>query len=379
MPAKMTAWRSTFEARRRLFLDLLLILGSCLVCFLFFSEQWHGRGNAERQQSLHTMAAQLADSSYVPLAANNLVSLNVLTSQLAARPPVVGVRIERLDGSVASSAGEESALQVTAVVGADGGEAIGRVRIFSEALPGLPVWAFLLLLLVLLGLRVALDFFWQQLVPLSTRTWQTLREGRQSPDTGDRQAEPPVATPLEEVRLEVVVAGFERLEQRYTPTALALLLDEYGGLLRKAARVYDADGDGVLATGKTTFLLHHDSAAEAVFLSLCCARLLAGCADRLSRQRQQQGESCLSLGLLASLDAPEALRDRMRTKGMSGTQLLLAGDPGALSSRMTARLLEQWQQDDERWQLFTDIELAERYRELVEAQCANLMTAAADA
>lgn len=372
MPAKMTAWRSAFQTHRRLLVDLLLMLGSCLVCFLFFTEQWYGRGNAERQQSLHTLAAQLADSSYVPLAANNLVSLNVLTSQLSARPPVVGVRIERLDGSVVSSAGEESALQVTAIVGADDGDAIGRVRVFSEALPGLPVWTFLLLLLALLGLRVALDFFWQQLVPLSTRTWQTLREGRRAPDTGP-QAEPPVATPLEEVRLEVAVAGFERLQQRYTPTALAQLLDEYGSLLRKAARVYDADGDGVLATGKTTFMLHHENAAEAVFLSLCCARLLVKCVDRLSGQRQQQGESCLSLCLLASLDAPEALRDRIRTKDMSGTQLLLAGDLGVLSSRMTARPLEQWQQEDERWQLFTDIELAERYQKLIASQLASLM------
>lgn len=371
MPAKMAAWRSNFATHRRLYLDLLMILGSCLVCGLFFSEQWHNQSSAERQQSLNALAVQLANDSYVPLAGNNLVSLNVLTSQLVAQPPVMGVRIERLDGSVASSAGESSSLSVMAPVSADASEVIGRVRIYSEPLPALPVWSFLLLLILLLGLRMVLDLFWKQLVPFSSRTWLSLREGRRTHE--EKEAEPPMAIPLAEARLDLRVASFEKLEQRFTPTALSQLLNEYTGLVRKVAQVYDATGELSLANGRAVLLLHHEDESEAMFHALCCAKLLVACTQLLSQQRQKLGDGCLTLGMLASLSAPEALRDKVQGKALNGVQLLLAGDVSTLTPWLTLHLLEQWQEENQRWQLFTDIELTERYRTLVTAQCSSLM------
>lgn len=367
-------WQARLAPHRSLLRDLLLIVVTCLVCFLYFSEQWLNDSRAQRQQALNAFALQLADSSYVPLAADNLVSLNVLAQQLAAQPPVVGVRIERLNGQLASSAGVEQGMQAQAAIGDDAEKIIGRVLVYGQPVAAQPFWPFLLLLLCLLGLRAALTFFWQQLVPLSAKTWRDLRERGQGEASAVRaEAQPPLlALPQVEARLDVSVVNFERLQQRFTPSALAQLLACYDELLTQVAQVYGASCDAPLPAASLS--LRHTQADEAVFLLSCCAKLLlAGC-ERLNQQRHESGESCLSLRLLLSRDAPETLRQPVQQSGPAQQlQLLLPGLSPELQSRFTVRLLEQWQDHDDHWQLFTEVRLAERYQKLIASQLASLM------
>lgn len=367
MPSGFAAVRAALTPHRHLLRDLLLILITSLVCFLYFSEQWLNDSRAQRQQSLNALALQLADACYVPLAANNLVSLNVLAHQITVQAPVIGVRIERLDQTVASSAGESQGMQAQAAIGDDEQKIIGQVLVFGEPAQPQPIWPFVLLLLCLLGLRAALTFFWQQLVPMTTKSLRELRERGQQDKSVQAALPPLLELPKVEARLDLSVVNYERLQQRFTPSALAQLLTCYDELIAQVAQVYGASCEARLPHASLS--LKHSHADEAVFLLTCCAKLLQSGWQQLNQQRHDNGESCLSVQLLLSVDAPAALRQRVQqTAPADQLQLLLAALSEELQSRFSAQLLEQWQDHDDQWQLLTQVRLAERYQKLIDAQ-----------
>lgn len=373
MTSPFHIWQARLAPHRPLLRDLLLILVTALVCFLYFSEQWLNDSRAQRQQALNALALQLADASYVPLAANNLVSLNVLAQQMTVQPPVVGVRIERLDHTPASSAGIQLGMQAQAAIGDDEQKIIGQVLLFGEPAKAQPVWPFVLLLLCLLGLRAALTFFWQQLVPMTTRSWRDLRE-RSSEQPQSADAPPLLQLPQVEAQLDLSVMNYDRLQQRFTSSALSQLLSSYDTLIAQVAAVYGASVTSPLPAASLS--LKHSQADEAVFLLTCCARLLQSQCQQVNQQRHADGESCLSLRLLLSREAPEELRQRVQQHAPGEhLQLLLPGLSEELQARFSTQLLEQWQDHGDQWQLLTEVRLAERYQKLIAAQLANLQPA----
>lgn len=380
MARSMTTLATVFELakqHRKLLKDLLLILMSCLVCFLYFSEQWHHQSRTQRQQGLEALAVQLAETSYVPLAADNLVSLNVLTGQLVALPPVGGARVEYLDRRLASSAGDKATMKAVAAVGGQQKDIIGRVVVYGKPVAGLSFWPFWILLLCLLGIRVAVALFWEQLVPFSSRAIKGIKKYSQATRRVTRSAPVPTlpVEPAASAQLDIQVCDYARLSQWFTPTALQQTLAAYDALLRRVAGIYGVTLDSPL--GATTKLeLGHDSAEEAVFLLSCCANLFMAACDTLNAQRRESGDTCLAFSLLLSQQAPDELRESLNQQEVEQQlRLLVAAPSDHLKARLNAHHLEQWQGEDDVWQLLTDATLAERYRKLVASQLDSLALA----
>ncbi len=369
MPPQLEQWRDTLYPHRYLLRDLLLISFCCLICLLYFNEQWLNNSSEQRQQSLDGLATQLAQYSYVPLAANNRVSLNVLAQELAAQPSVTGVRIETLSRDAVTRTGEPGAVKAVAVVGGQQRDVIGRVVVFGKAAETPALWPFFLLWLCLLGVRAAMTFLWEQLLPFSSRTWQNLRDKtRILRNTAPSPETTPLQLPRHEARLDVGIVDYGRLEQCCTEEALRQLVADYDAVLQRIARLYGARVERALGP-RAVLVLPHAQADEAVFMLTCCARLVQNCIKQLNQTREEKGQSCLQLRLLLSQQAPEALRETSQYKVAAGHLcLLLPALSPVLQQRLSAQLLEQWQDDNAPWQLLAGIQLAERYQQLITSQ-----------
>jgi hypothetical protein len=378
MPSRFTALVRALAFHQPLLRDLLLILVSCVICFLYFNEQWLNHSQTRQQQALNALAAQLASNSYVPLASGNLVSLNVLTRQLASQPPVVGARIERLDGGTASSAGLDQGMQAAAAISDDAQQIIGKVVVYGTPVTLPAVWPFVLLLICLLGVRVAFTFFWHQLQPLKARLssdgwrslWANEPPSNKAIGPGELAAntfESP--TPTIKARIDIHIINYERLQQRFTPTALQKVLDCYDARLQQVADIYGFEKMPLVS--HTSLELHHVNEEEALFMAACAASLFRLCCEQLDEQRRAAGEACLSFSLLLSIEGAPSSR-----AGHPPFALLLQELTEQLANRLHCRLVEQWQEEDGRWQLLALDGLAERYQKLMAAQLASLVTAA---
>lgn len=365
---RINRWCSRGTIHRPLVLDLLLIILCCLVAGLYFNEQWADRSQQLRQQAITSLANQLADASYVPLADNNRISLNVLAQQLDKQLPVAGVRIKRLDGSIVSSAGSKSGLQAQAAVGRDGQEIIGRVVVYGSVPTSLAWWPFLLVMLCLLGLRTAFSLFWEQLLPQSLRQWHDLRQRLQAHAQGSNPRDTPeaVVVPLVEARLAVRIVNYTRLCERYTCAARDHLVDAYDVLFAQVAAEHGLEAARL--NGNNLLTVKRASKAEALFALAQFAEQLRLCCERLDKERRTAGDPCLAFSLLLhSADAPLA------QVGMLPFALLLKAPSEWLEERLHYRLVEHWQEGGSSWQLLAVDGLAAEFGQRLEAAATRLL------
>lgn len=344
---------------------MLLLCG--VVCFLYFNEQWLTHGQTERRQTLRNLADQLAAESYVPFAADNRVSLNVLVSRLASRTPVMSVTVETLDNQVLSSAGKPlgETIRVTSAIG-DADQVIGRVVVHGKAIDNLSSLAFIALLLLLAGIRIALYMLWSKLVPLTdkVKTWRSalprpskLREPMMS-------LKP--ALPVGDVLLTLSISNFDKLNERLTPTALQGVLVDYQQTLNNVMAVYGMATQPL--DKKLTFKLPYVDQNESLFLLVCAATLFKLCCQQIDKKRHAQGDVCLAFDYVVALEqAPDV--------ELQENKLLLVTDSldAQLINRLDYQLIEQWQKNNTEWYLLDVHQLVERYLKLIEAQSRSVL------
>lgn len=357
---------------RPLVLDLLLILLCCLVAGLYFNEQWLDHSQRLRQQAIASLANQLADSSYVPLADNNRISLNVLAQQLNHQLPVAGVRIKRLDGSVISSAGHKSALEAQAAIGRGDQEIIGRVVVYGERESSFSWWPFLLIVLCLLGLRAAFSLFWEQLLPQSLRHWRDLRQKLQNTTAVQavQQESAAVAAPLVEARLTVRIINYARICERYTTSARDQLVDAYNAVFVQVAADHAVEVSYL--NGNNLLIMQRASEEEALFALAQFAQQLRLCCDIVDRQRRAAGDPCLAFSLLLHTAAAP-----LTQAGMLPFGLLLDAPSEWLVERLRARLAEHWREGGSSWQLLAIDGLAAEFEQRLDDRAAQLVAAMA--
>lgn len=367
------AWRDSAARHKQLLKELALILVACLVCFLYFNQQWLEQSEAQRRQAVTAIAEQLAAESFVPLSANNLVSLNVLVSQVAERLPVVGAELQGLDGEAHVSSGQLDGMRSLAVISDGGAQIIGKVILYSQPVSGLPFWPFFLLLLCLLGLRLAVHAFWRQLLPLPRKLQQQWQLGQaqlnrllEKQPVATTTAEAPQA-PQIRLTLAIRVSNHARLQQRLTPQALQGSLADYDRLLQQVAAIYGLQSESLDAESRLT--LHHASHEEGIFLLACAACLYLICCQRLDQQRRADGAPCLQFSLLLHDDkAPQV------EPSPQPFTLLLKQWPERLGERLHCQPIKAWEEDEQPWQLLALDALAERYQKLIAAQAESVIS-----
>lgn len=359
-------FKHVMTTHQHLVKELVMLLLCGVVCFLYFNEQWLAHGQAERRQTLRNLADQLAEESYVPFAADNRVSLNVLVSRLASRQPVVAVAVENLDKLVLSSAGKPlgDTIRVTSAIG-DKEQIIGRVVVHGKAVDNLSTTAFVILMLLLVGVRVALYMLWAKLVPLTdkVRNWRNVLPRGKGPESA---ATVMPQLPLGDVLLTLTVTNHDTLTARLTPGALQDAMAPYQIALDNVVSVYGMTSQPLAK--RLTFRLPYVDETESLFLLTCAAALFNLCCKKISAERRAAGDVCLSFGVLISVDqAPDVTEP-----GAEFVLLLSALDPH-LVGRLDYQLLQQWQENGQEWFLLAVERLVGRYVKLIEAQSRSVL------
>lgn len=365
-------WKQFISSHQQLFSQWLLILLSCLVCFLYFNQYWLTAGEKLQQQSLTALADQLANESYVPLSSGNRVSLNVLVAQLEAQPQVAGVRIERLDGSVLSRAGTEQPSGVHAISAIDDGNqwVIGKVVVSGQQLDDILFWPFGLLVLLLLAASFVLHAIRHQLLPWSQKVvqWRSALALKLADLPEKQLVESPVTRlPLLAYQLHLQALEYQYLQQRLTQSALDQVVADYAGLFGRIAKIYGLEVGIDAARMEAT--LQHREAGEGLFLLSCAACLFRTCSQQLSENRRQRGDVCLTFSIIvAEQQAPLISTDQAEIS------LLASLLPEELTSRVSYRRKDVTATElaDDNWQLIIVDGLIERYQKLINAQALSV-------
>lgn len=271
-------WRSWLKSERSLLTELALLLAVMLVVGVYFLERLETGLQADQRRHLQALAQYLAADSADYLAVDNRVSLGVIARQAARLDTVAAVEVRDTRGRALAHAGPQAAgpALIQQPITGEAGSPVGRIQLWPAEPDGVQrrvESGFVLVVMLLLALRMLGEVIRRRLWPAG----QAYGAASTIPD------EVHAPLPRAEAHLWVRSPDAERLRERYTPSLVNRVLDEYQGVFNKVARYHGARRIADL-NGPAHLTFTAESAAEATFQALCAAELLRRCVYGLGRE-----------------------------------------------------------------------------------------------
>src|SRR5690606_14173731 len=154
---------------------------------------------------------------------------------------------------------------------------------------------FVLVVIILLMLRVAVELI-----------WRGLRQDRQRNDDIEADMVPVLsmmpAGESTKAFLRISIVNFDRMQQRFTQSLMDEVVNSYDALLKGIAEVYGAQTLAPLGR-ECALEFRAESRAQAGFQALCAGMLFRRVARSLSVTRKAQGRTPLEFKLLVTTEA----------------------------------------------------------------------------
>jgi hypothetical protein len=372
--------RQLLREERTLLRELALMLVATLVVGVYFLEHVHSTLADSRREAAEALAQQVASSATEYVVTGNRLSLNVIASHAASLDTVARIEFRSIADVVLASAGTEHPADkpVSRGMRLDDDTMVGTVLLWSantsaQQEEGLES-GFVLVVIILLMLRVAVELIWRR-----------LRQERQGADDIEADMVPVLSmTPPGEIPkafLRISIVNFDRMQQRFTQSLMDEVVQAYDALLRGIAEVYGAHTLAPLGR-ECALEFRAESRAQAGFQALCAGMLFRRVARSLSETRKAQGRTPLEFKLLVTTEAD------LRTSW----SVCIAGQPGRvhvpeaelLKLELDVRALYQPERciaisDGELTMRLQPVEqLAQRYQKLIADQADRLLASGDD-
>lgn len=367
--------RQLLREERTLLRELALMLVATLVVGVYFLEHVHSTLADSRREAAEALAQQVASSATEYVVTGNRLSLNVIASHAASLDTVARIEFRNIADVVLASAGAEHPADkpVSRGMRLDDDTMVGTVLLWpantsAQQEQGLES-NFVLVVIILLMLRVAVELIWRR-----------LRQERQRNDDIEADMVPVLnMTPPGEVPkafLRISIVNFDRMQQRFTQSLMDEVVHAYDALLKGIAEVYGANTLAPLGR-ECALEFRAESRAQAGFQALCAGMLFRRVARSLSETRKAQGRTPLEFKLLVTTEAD------LRTSW----SVCIAGQPGRvhvpevelLKLELDTRALYQAERcinisDGELTVRLQPVEqLAQRYQKLIADQADRLL------
>ena len=362
---------------RLLLREMALILVAGLLVGLYFLENLDQRLAESERVHATALAVQTARAAGEYIAADDRVSLTVISRHTAALEPVV--RVELLDTSQRSLAvagpevgAEKRFVERPVRVGNGDGDVVGRVRLWAETPGNLRQQTeagFVLLVLCLLGLRVVATVLHRRLA--GPGLYPEPGEGPAVSSGGRGAAE---ALPAVVLWLEVV--NRRQMQARFTDSMLGEMLDEYRHCLEQVGDLYGGKVASFDA-GMASMRFSGTSTEEAAFNALCAGQLFLRLSRDLGGRRKGEGRPALEFKLLVTSSEDVTLARACCEAGRPGRVQVPEDELTGLE--LDARVLYRPEQaieivSGERTLRIQPVEqLAQRYQKLISVQAEKLI------
>lgn len=382
-------WRPWMVRHHALLRDLAIMLISTLVVGVYFLEHFSLRLENENRVQLSALAEQTARRVAEPLASGNVVSLTLIGGETAALPPVRGVRFDDTAGQRVEAEGVlESALKVVVPVALPDGEQAGTLTLYGDdrllARQQLEA-GFVLVVLCLLLLRVVVALVQQRLQPTKVIAAE---EGKPEPTTPTltpsqeatpRSAAPvvlPDTPPLAQLRLSVV--NLEHIRQRYTPSALQAVLDEYQQWLTNIADIYGGKLGEPLGR-EAGMYFYQSPVSQSGFSALCAGLLFLRVVRLAAPERKKRGVLSMEFKALVTTEGDQDETWALCQAGVPGR--VHVPEPVLAQCELDVKALYQPEKSiiacsgEQRITLQPVEQLAHRYQSLLRTQAQALLDA----